>query len=117
MGDILVPIVLFACIFGVFYLYFTSRNRERMALIEKGADASIFYSQKKSNSMPLWKILTLNIAFLAIGVGAGLLIATIIQSYTYMKNDTIYPALIFMCGGLGLYIAYLVNKRDDDSHV
>ena len=47
-------IALFIVIFGVFYLYFSSRNKERLALIEKGADAEIFFSkseQKKSTQL------------------------------------------------------------------
>ena len=40
--EILIPISLFLMIFGIIYLYYSTRNRERMALIEKGADASIF---------------------------------------------------------------------------
>ena len=42
---IIIPII-FGAIFGVFYLYFSTRNKERLALIEKGADASIFMKGK-----------------------------------------------------------------------
>ena len=40
--EVAVLAVIFGSIFGVFYLYFSTRNKERLALIEKGADASIF---------------------------------------------------------------------------
>ena len=42
--EILVPISLFLIVFGIFYIYFTTRHRERLALIEKGADASLFHT-------------------------------------------------------------------------
>ena len=38
--EILIPLSLFAAIFGMVYLYYTTRNKERLALIEKGADSS-----------------------------------------------------------------------------
>ncbi len=38
--EILIPIVFFGAIFGIFYLYITARNKERLSMIEKGADAS-----------------------------------------------------------------------------
>ncbi len=40
--QVLIPLSLFLMIFGIVYLFFSTRNRERMALIEKGVDASIF---------------------------------------------------------------------------
>jgi hypothetical protein len=40
--QVLVPLSLFAMIFGIVYLIYSTRNRERLALIEKGVDASIF---------------------------------------------------------------------------
>ena len=41
-------IALFAAIFGIMYVYYTTRHKERMALIEKGADASLFNTGKES---------------------------------------------------------------------
>ena len=39
--EVVVLAVIFGTFFGIAYLYFSTRNKERMALIEKGADASI----------------------------------------------------------------------------
>ena len=36
-GEIIVPIVFFALVFGIVYIALNARNKERMALIEKGA--------------------------------------------------------------------------------
>ncbi len=117
LPEIIIPLSFFAALFGIFYLYFTSRNRERMSLIEKGADANIFYAKKNPNKMPLWKILTLNIALLAMGIGVGLLIATFLDTYTQMNNESVYAALIFLSGGLGLFLAYSIHKKDDNNLV
>ena len=39
---IFVLIIIFGSIFGIFYFYYSKRNIERLSLIEKGADTSIF---------------------------------------------------------------------------
>ena len=44
-ASILIPISMFTAIFGIVYLYLSTRNKERLALIEKGADAA-YFSQK-----------------------------------------------------------------------
>ena len=49
-GEVIIPVVIFLVIFGIFYLYYSSRNKERMALIEKGAEASIFFGPKSEKS-------------------------------------------------------------------
>jgi len=40
-------IAFFATIFGIYYVSVTTRNKERMALIDKGADASLFNTGKE----------------------------------------------------------------------
>ena len=39
--DIIVPIAIFGTIFGILYVFFTTRNKERLALIEKGMDPNL----------------------------------------------------------------------------
>ena len=48
-AELLIPISFFLVVFGIIYLYFSTRNKERLALIEKGADASIFNLGKRSD--------------------------------------------------------------------
>jgi hypothetical protein len=42
MEEILIPLGLFASIVVIVYVYYTGRNKERLALIEKGENASVF---------------------------------------------------------------------------
>lgn len=106
-------IALIVIIFGIFYLYFSSRNKERLALIEKGADASIFFSAKaeKSASVPIWKILILNISVLLMGVGAGVFIGAILEAYTVIQEEVGYTGSIFLMAGLGLFIGFTLSKK------
>lgn len=109
MEEILIPLSFFAAIFGIVYLYYSTRNKERLALIEKGADASIFNIGKRSGSS--WKVIVLNLAFLLMGIGLGVFIASIIATYSALDDDAVYPALIFFMSGVGLYIGYTQTKK------
>ena len=104
---IIIPII-FGAIFGVFYLYFSTRNKERLALIEKGADASIFNIGKRRGSS--WKVIIINLAFLIMGIGIGALIGSIIDEYTRLHEGAIV-GVIFITAGLGLYVGYTQTKK------
>ena len=108
-GEVLIPISLFASLFGIMYLYLTTRNKERMALIEKGADASLFHSGQKAS----WGSVILSLAFLAIGIGLGVLVGAAFEMIG-MDDEVAYPACIFIFAGLGLVTSYFVNKRNQD---
>ncbi|MFL0352324.1 DUF6249 domain-containing protein [Xanthomarina sp. GH4-25] len=108
---IIIPII-FGAIFGVFYLYFSTRNKERLALIEKGADASIFIKGKQSTA-PIWKVFILNLALLLMGIGVGVFIASILESYTTLDDDAVYPATIFFMAGAGLFLGFKMTKDLD----
>ena len=109
MEGILIPISFFLAVFGVIYLYLSTRNKERLALIEKGADASIFMRGRKHTS-PIWKVLLLNLALLLMGIGVGVFIATILYEYTTL-GDAVYPGTIFIMAGLSLFVGF--NKTKD----
>ena len=107
---IIIPII-FGTIFGIFYLYFSTRNKERLALIEKGIDASIFIKGRKETA-PIWKVLILNLALLLMGIGLGVFIASILEQYTTL-GEPIYPATVFFMAGTGLFIGFKMTKDLD----
>lgn len=109
MEEILIPISFFLAMFGIVYLYFSTRNKERLALIEKGADASIFNIGKRSGSS--WKVVVINLAFLLMGIGLGVLLANILDTYSGLDEDAVYPAMIFLMAGIGLYVGYTQTKK------
>lgn len=108
--EILIPISMFLTIFGIFYLIYSTRNRERLALIEKGVDASIFL-KGNGKGTPAWKVLVLNLAFLLIGGGVGIFVALLITTYTSLDDGAVYPSIIFIMAGVGLLAGY--NKAKD----
>ncbi|HSN10354.1 MAG TPA: DUF6249 domain-containing protein [Hanamia sp.] len=108
--ETLIPISLFLAIFGIVYLFLSTRNKERLALIEKGADAGIFMKGKNSGA-GAGKIIILNLALLLMGIGIGVFIALLLSTYTSMREDAIYPATIFTMAGLGLFIGFYMTKK------
>lgn len=108
-GEVIVPITMFGVIFGIFYLFISARNKERLALIEKGADASIFYN-KDRRVTPAWKVVLLNLALLLMGIGAGVFIAGILESMG-VDEEVAYPGTIFFMAGLGLFIGFYLTKK------
>ena len=110
-GEIIIVAVIFGAIFGVFYLYYSTRNKERLALIEKGADASIFVKAKKSHAAPFWKIITLNFALLLMGIGIAIFIASILVHSVGLDEDVAYPGTIFLMAGIGLFTGFSMTKK------
>jgi hypothetical protein len=91
--EVAILAIIFGTIFGIFYLYLSTRNKERLSLIEKGADASIF-GKGQQHTAPIWKVLVLNLVFLLMGVGLGVFIASLLDNYTSLDSDVVYPAVI-----------------------
>ena len=112
MEEILIPISFFGAVFGIVYLYLSTRNKERLALIEKGADASIFMGNK-SNRSPMWKVLLLNLALLLMAIGLGIFIASFLVYSLGVVDDVAYPGTIFLMAGLGLFVGFTMTKNLD----
>jgi hypothetical protein len=106
-------VALFIIIFGIFYLHYSTRNKERLALIEKGAEASIFFGEKaqKKSRVPVWKILILNVSVLLIGIGAGVFIGALLEAYTIIHEEVGYTGSIFLMAGLGLFVGFTLSKK------
>lgn len=113
LEDILIPLIVFATIFGIVYLFLSTRNKERMALIEKGADAKMFNSGKKLS----WKNFALSVGMLAIGIGLGVIVAAILGSTTSIGEEVAYPSMIFLFAGISLvlyfFLARKLNNKDE----
>ena len=114
-ADIIVPLGLFATIFGVVYLFLTTRNSERLALIEKGADARMFNSGRSFGAGQL----VLSLALISIGIGVGILVGAMFEQMG-MDDDVSYMTSMFIFAGLGLLVSYFVNRRlslKDEQHL
>ena len=110
MEAVLIPLIVFSSIFGMIYVWLSTRNKERLALIEKGADASLFTSKKEYRTN-----YTLKLGMLAVGIGIGVLVGSLLSSYTALEEEVAFPSMIFLFGGMFLIGNALIEKKDKES--
>jgi len=111
--EALIVFIIFGTLFAIAYLFFSTRNKERLALIEKGADASIFVRGKREHAAPIWKVLILNLALLLMGIGLGTFIASVLENYTTLEEGPLYVGTIFLMAGLGLFTGFKLTHNLD----
>ena len=92
-----------------FYLLISSRHRERMELMERNLDASVFTPQKNENR-------SLKNGLLFTMIGIGLILGDVMERLSLLQEDIAYFAMIFLMGGLGLLTChtYVSKKKPED---
>ena len=109
MEDVLIPLIVFGFIFASIYVALTVRNKERMAMIEKGANPDVFKSKLKVSNF-----LSLKFGLFFVGIAIGVLFGNILDVYTGLDEGACYVSGIFLFGGLGLVAGYLVQAKKED---
>jgi F0F1-type ATP synthase membrane subunit c/vacuolar-type H+-ATPase subunit K len=112
METLIAFIALFATVFGIMYVHYTTRNKERLALIEKGADASLFNTGKEGKGFFNWGKFALKIGMLFMGIGLGIITGAILESAAVFPSEEAgYFSMIFIFGGLALVLFYLIDRK------
>ena len=106
MESILITLIVFGSLFGIIFVFLSTRNKERLALIEKGADAKLFNSGKTYS----FGQIILNLALLAIGIGIGVLTGSLFEQ-SGMEEGVAFTSCIFIFGGLGLMSSFFLNRK------
>jgi hypothetical protein len=105
----LTPIFVLLIIFGFVYavIHLSIRRKERMTMLEKGADPSIFNVENKGSKMA-----TLKWGMILIGLACGLLLGRILEVYGifYQAEEVGYFSMLFLFGGIALVISYFIEK-------
>lgn len=112
MEGLIVALAVTLPLIGLFVMLVYLRrmeNSEKLAMIEKGVDPSLFARRKRGSSG------TLRISLLLIGVGFGFLGGQILESLSdsFGHDPLPYFTMIFIFGGLGLLAAYLIEEKKD----
>ncbi|MDP4282177.1 MAG: hypothetical protein Q8867_08525 [Bacteroidota bacterium] len=102
MTDIIVPVSFFAMVLGIVYILV--RKKERMALIARGANPSLFESKKNVPSSLKWGLLF-------VGIGIGILLGRLFATVTCMGEEASYFSMICLFGGLSLVTYYIIAAR------
>ena len=111
MEAVIILIAFFAAVFGILYTFYTMRNKERLALIEKGADASMFNTGNGEKRTFSWNKFTLKIGMLFMGVAVGIILAAIMSNAGVLSAEANYPSMIFFFGGLSLVLYYFIERK------
>ena len=94
----------FGSVFGMFYIYFFTRHKERMNLIDKGQTVEAFRKQ----SDPLR---TLKIGMILLGAGLGLVFGHLLETHTSMGAELPYFIMVAICGGAAMILFYILFGR------
>jgi hypothetical protein len=104
MIAVFIPIVaIIGAIIMVVYLR-RFENEERMAMIEKGVDPSVFTKKVRNTSGAL------RASLLFVGAGIGLLIAYFLDR-AFAMEEVAYFSMVFLFGGAGLGISYMIEEK------
>jgi hypothetical protein len=105
MHGVIITIASFLSLFGIIYVFITARHRERMALIDRGVDASIL-TDKNYTSYP-----TLKFGMLFVGIALGILLGNMLDYYYDFTKGVAYLAMIFLLGGVSLILNFFIERR------
>ncbi len=107
-SELIVVPVIFLTIFGIVYYYLTTRNKERLALIEAGAEAKLFKSTAGNN----WYFVIV-LGLLAIGISLGAAFGMIIEHTLRLEHNSEqgYVIGIFLFAGLSLLASFFLIRK------
>lgn len=130
LEEALVPIFINLIIFGsisfIVYTIFTTRNRERMAIIDRGLDLSLLMNKSDGNN---WRRFSILLGCLLIGISLGYTVGLTISNVFYSafhvykvsnqgvvfsdKSGIIIIAMSFLFGGIGMLVSTFINGKMD----
>lgn len=113
-SEVIIMPVLVLGLFGVIYYYLTTRNKERLALIEAGAEAKLFKSA--ANNWYFVIVLGLLAIGISLGVGLGAIFDNMMDGNG--AGEGAYIIGIFLFSGISLLASFFMirklKKQDDE---
>ncbi len=100
---ILLPIVISLGVFIMIVYLRKFENMERMAIIDKGLSTDLFKRSYNTSG-------ALRASLLLIGGGLGLLVGYWLD-HTFDMEEVAYFSMIFIFGGIGLGMAYMLEEK------
>ncbi len=101
--SLLIPIALFAMVFGIVYVVITASHRQKMAMIEAGMNPK----DKKDGDDSQWSS-----GYLFVFVPLGIILGNVLAHFTdFLDAGELGLLGAFLFGGLGLLIARSQNEK------
>jgi hypothetical protein len=77
-----------------------------MAMIEKGADPSLFRTPNGRNN-------ALKFGMLLVGIATGILLGNVLVESAGMNEEVAFFSMIFLCGGASLVMFHFTGRRKE----
>ncbi len=110
IGAALILLIIFGSISGVILglVQLTNRNKERMAIISKGADPSLF-----KDEFAHFSNLPLIAGIFLVGLAVGIIIGNLLyyRTNTFQNEAASYFFSILFFGGVSLLIATFIDRK------
>ena len=91
-------------VFGIAYYFFTTRHKERMAIIERGLSPDLFKGQGH------YLLFMLMLGIVSISIAAGILAGAIIAPRVSIHEVWVMSISIFFFLGISLIACYFILK-------
>ncbi len=94
------------------YFFIKARNKERMALIEKGADVSDIYSKQEITFRFPWLKFGIILSGISIGIALIIVLFMIMPDNEIIQDGIILLLIIsgVLFGGIAMIIAHLIDR-------
>ncbi len=112
----LFTLLLLVTVFLSWYVYLKTRNKERMALIERDKDVSELYARRKSGSG--FQFPWLKLGIITTGFSVGWLVAILVQQMIHnhsngnqsVNSGAVIMGVIFLFTSVSILVAYFADK-------
>jgi hypothetical protein len=106
---VIITLGFFSAVVLTVHYFVKARNKEKMALIEKGVDISEIYSSKeKTNS-------TLKYGMFLVGIAIGLFLGNLLGNYTSINMVISYITMTLLFGGASLILFHWYNSKQESA--
>ncbi len=100
----------FTAIIVWIYMHYSSRHRERMALLEHSKDASIFERKQRAFA----NMNALKYGMVGVMAGIGLLVGGFLNRMHIMEEEVAYLSMMLIMGGAGMVAYYYVGNKEKE---
>ncbi|WP_420385046.1 DUF6249 domain-containing protein [Roseivirga sp.] len=99
---------------GLIYYYYHTRHKERMMLIEKGADAKLFKTEPRKRNYFFTVVMGIVFICLGLGIVLGSVFASVAYDMGWIRHDgnpMPYFTAIFIMIGVGFLVSYFASQK------